>query len=73
MERITRKNLESMIDTLNNIKPMSDSKFALDIAYGGYRLVKRYNATGGEADLSVRVSARELWNIMQSIRNFYWA
>ena len=70
MERISRKQLYSMIDTLNHIKPMTDAKFGLNIAYGGYRLVKRSNASGGESDLTYRVTARELYNIMLGIENF---
>ena len=70
MERITRKHLYSMVDTLNHIKPMEDAKFGLDIAYGGYRLVKRYNVSGGQSDLTYRVTARELYNIMLGIENF---
>ena len=42
------------IDSMNKLFPMKEHKFALDYAYGGVRLVKRKNDTGGEADLSTR-------------------
>lgn len=73
MDRITRAHLESMINTLNHIKPMEGAQFGLDIAYGGYRLVKRYDATGGECDLTNRGTAREIYDIMCGIEKFYRA
>ena len=73
MERITKAHLHSMIDTLNRIKPMEGAQFGLDIAYGGYRLVKRYSATGGERDLTNRGTAREIYDIMRGIEEFYRA
>lgn len=73
MDRITRAHLQSMIDTLNRIKPMEGAHFALDRAYGGYRLVKRYDATGGERDLTNRGTAREIYDIMRGIEEFYRA
>jgi hypothetical protein len=73
MERITKTNMYSMIDTLNQIKPMEGAKFGLDWAYGGVRLVKRYNATGGESDLTARGTTREIYNIMCGIEAFYRA
>lgn len=42
------------IDSMNKLFSMKEHKFALDYAYGGVRLVKRKNDTGGEADLSTR-------------------
>ena len=70
MERITKENMRSMIDTLNGLKPMRDAEFGLDYAYGGVRLVKRYKATGGESDLTVRGTTREIYNIMRGIEAF---
>ena len=73
MERITKKDMEFMIDTLNHIKPMKGFKFALDYAYGGVRLVKRNNQSGGESDLTYRGTMREIYNIMRGIEEFYRA
>ena len=70
MERITKANMYSMIDTINHIKPMDGAKFGLDWAYGGVRLVKVYNATGGESNLTTRGTAREIYNIMRGIEAF---
>ena len=73
MERITKENMYSMIDTLNRIKPMDGAEFGLDYAYGGVRLVKRYKESGGESDLTVRGTTREIYNIMRGIEAFYKA
>ena len=73
MERITKKQMHSMIDTLNRIKPMEGAEFGLNYAYGGVRLVKRYKATGGESDLTIRGTTREIYNIMCGIEAFYRA
>jgi len=70
MDRITKANMYSMIDTLNQIKPMEGAKFGLDWAYGGVRLVKVWSATGGESDLTVRGTMREIYNIMRGIESF---
>ena len=67
MEHTTKAHLESMIDTLNQMHPMEGAKFALDYAYGGVRLVKRYDKTGGESDLSIRGTKTEIYNIMRAI------
>ena len=73
MDRITKANMYSMIDTLNDIKPMDSASFGLDWAYGGVRLVKRYKATGAEADLTIRGTSREIYNIMRGIEAFHRA
>lgn len=67
MDRTTKAHLDSMIDTLNNLHPMKGAAFALDYSYGGVRLVKRYSATGGESDLSIRGTKTEIYNIMRAI------
>ena len=73
MERITKKQMYIMIDTLNRIKPMEGAEFGLDFAYGTVKLVKRYKATGGESDLTIRGTTREIYNIMCGIEAFYRA
>ena len=73
MERITKANMYNMIDTLNCLKPMEGAEFALNYAYGGVRLVKRYKATGGESDLTIRGTMREIYNIMCGIEAFFRA
>ena len=69
MERTTKAHLNAMLDTLNELKPMKGAEFGLDYAYGGVRLVKRYKATGGESDLSIRGTRTEIYNIMRAIEN----
>jgi len=71
MERVTKKQMYSLLEDLNRIKKMDGAVFAFDWAYGGVRLVKRYNETGGESDLSNRGTTREIYNIMLGIRAFY--
>ena len=67
MEHTTKAHLDAMIDTLNHLHPMNGATFGLDYAYGGVRLVKRYSATGGESDLSIRGTKTEIYNIMRAI------
>jgi len=61
---VTVNDLEQQIVNLNNKMVYDnqfhvDCKYALDIAYGGYRLVKRYKSTA-ETDVSPRLTKREL-------------
>lgn len=69
MERTTKAHLDSMIDTLNQLHPIDGAKFALDYAYGGVRLVKRYDRTGGESDLSIRGTKTEIYNMLRAAEN----
>jgi len=70
MERVTKEQMYSMLEDLNRIKKMDGAKFAFNWAYGGVRLVKRYDATGGEADLTDRGTSRQIYDIMRGIVDF---
>lgn len=63
MERVTRKTLHNMVDCINTL---TREEYALDIAYGGYRLVKMCEH-GGEADCSYRMTAREMFYTLEAI------
>ena len=67
MEHTTKAHLDSMIDTVNQLHPMQGAKIALDYAYGGVRIVKRYDKTGGESDLSARGTKTEIYNMLRAI------
>ena len=46
--------IKDRIETINKLLPMKDYHFDTDYAYGGCRLTKKKDGTGGEADLSRR-------------------
>ena len=68
--RITVKDLRSVCERLNRAtRALSNgpNSFHLDICNGGYRLARRCEEGSGESDESPRVSARELYDIMQGM------
>ncbi len=64
--KITAKILDRKVETLNT---MTKNCFTIDYAYGGYRLSKICNNSGGIADMSERVTAAEMSRILDSIIN----
>lgn len=68
MERVTRKTLHNMVGCINTL---TRETYALDIAYGGYRLVKMCEH-GGEADCSYRMTAREMFYTLEAIEQILW-
>lgn len=46
--------IKSRVETINELVPMDGFHFDTDYAYGGCRLTKVKDGTGGEADLSRR-------------------
>lgn len=46
--------IESRVKTINELVSMDGFHFDTDYAYGGCRLTKKKDGTGGEADLSRR-------------------
>ena len=70
MARITEKDLDLMVGRLNAVKPMAGYTFSINKAYGGYMLVKREISTGGQSELTIRTTARTLFEIMAAIENF---
>lgn len=68
--RTSKKDLYFMIDRINHIleeKGMKNS-YSLNIAYGGYRLVQ-LTETGGERDISYRMTCKELYYALLAIEN----
>ena len=70
MARITEKDLYLMVGRLNAVKPMAGYTFSINKAYEGYMLVKREISTGGQSELTIRTTARTLFEIMAAIENF---
>ena len=80
-ERITDSLLEKMvkninIDTGNPVAYMNKDRktlkghYKLDKAYGGIRLVRVGNESGGVHDISPRVTKREMYYILLTLREF---
>lgn len=68
MSRVTEKILDYHIGILNGILTDYNITVKLDIANGGYKLVQKL-ATGGYKELSSRLSAREMYECINSIEN----
>jgi len=55
-----------LLDTVDRINkmfswtPYTNGAFKLDIAYGGYRLVRIVSEAGAETDISPRLKAKEM-------------
>lgn len=65
MNRVTKKDLYAQIEWLNkqfNVEEGAVGSYQLDCAYGGYRLTKLVNESGGQSDISPRGTARETMN-----------
>ena len=75
-DRISKAKLRQIVDALNvtlgqpteawtrqpdGTLKASPGVFVIDAAYGGYRLGRIVNESGGQADVSDRGSARELY------------
>lgn len=66
--RITAKELDVMVDRINRRNGIKDATyktvgaFVIDHAYGGYRVCKIVNASGGQSDKSDRGTALETYN-----------
>ena len=89
MDRITISHLEGSIKRLNALtdspetpyKTIKDEYvaqigcFILDAAYGGWKLARIVNESGGQTDISSGgfVSKRELYNQIHSLINFKYA
>ena len=74
MKRITVKDLKTLSDYMNKrfsyMLPNKDDVYAIDQAYGGYRLVIRH-ANTGESDVSPRGTARETETYMRAMINAF--
>jgi ATP-dependent DNA ligase len=70
MERITKAMLETRVKNLNEILPINKKCFALDIAYGGIRLVLRENSNGGVDGITKRGTTREIYDIIDGMLYF---
>ena len=68
--RTSKKDLYLMIDHINYIleKKGKKNSYSLSIAYGGYRLVQ-LTETGGERDISYRMTCKELYYTLCAIEN----
>lgn len=68
--RTTKKDLYFMIDRINYILEEKGKKnsYYLSIAYGGYRLVQ-LTETGGERNISYRMTSKELYYTLCAIEN----
>ena len=60
--RVQKHELLHQIELLNRV---TDGDFALDIAYGGYKLV----VDGESRNMSIRMSKRELYNCIRVALN----
>ena len=66
MDRVTKSDLRAYVGFLNDrVKDLGfdNVTFDLDVAYGGYRLVQMCES-GGERDISYRLTARELYYVL---------
>ena len=68
--RTTKKDLHLMINRINYIleKKGKKNSYYLSIEYGGYRLVQ-LTETGGERDISYRMTCKELYYALCAIEN----
>lgn len=70
MDRVTKKDLYAQIEWLNKQFHVEDGavgSYQLDCAYGGYRLVKLVNSSGGQSDVQYyRGTARETMNFIRA-------
>lgn len=64
--RVTKSDLYRLIDILNN---ESKKNYGLDIAYGGYKLVRKYK-NGAKKDISLRVTCREMYYVLNALVNY---
>jgi hypothetical protein len=72
MDRVTKKDLYAQIEWLNkqfNVEDGAVGSYHLDQAYGGYRLVRLANSSGGQTDISYRGTARETMNYIRAFMN----
>jgi len=75
--RITEKDLENLVDRLNEIKGFSNPKwgtvgsYILDNAYGGWEVNQIVNERGGVRNFSAggHIPKRELHNQLRAILN----
>lgn len=56
MERVTRKDLDRLLERLQEVASAGDYDFSIGRSYGGYRLESK----NGSVDVSPRLSARGL-------------
>lgn len=64
--RVTKSDLYRLISILNN---ESKKNYSLDIAYGGYRLVKNCKS-GGCSSVSMRLTAEEMYYVLYALINY---
>jgi hypothetical protein len=75
---IKQKDLEILVDRLNTNNGIKDAKhntpnsYQLDMAYGGYKLVKVCNESGGVSTISSGGygTKRELYNQIMTVINY---
>ena len=69
-QRITRKEIRKRLEYLNQRvgRSQPESIYALDIAYGGYKIVLR-TPRGTETDISARLGAKEAYLFVQGMLN----
>lgn len=77
MNRITQKDLESVLSRINKVKGFGDkpkystpNSYGLDGAYGGWKLVQYVNDKGGERNITHGyLPKKELYYQMQAYLN----
>tara|TARA_R110000824_G_scaffold26185_2_gene90360 strand:+ start:85 stop:351 length:267 start_codon:yes stop_codon:yes gene_type:complete len=69
MERVTKKELYSLVEKINNkLEQPRNREYVLDIAYGGYKLGLIVNDGGGQSDIGYyRKTAREMYFFLEGI------
>lgn len=67
--RVTKTNLVRSVRRINAYlkENEKDIHYDLDIAYGGYRLIKYTNENGACIDRSDRLSAREMYYVLSTL------
>lgn len=69
MNAITRDILNIKVENINYALGLTSNKYFIQKAYGGYRLCKTTNEAGGCADITERMTKKELASVLDGIYN----
>lgn len=69
MNAITQDILNIKVENINYALGLTSNKYFIQSAYGGYRLCKTTNSAGGCADITERMTKKELAKVLDGIYN----
>lgn len=69
MNTITKDILNIKVENINYALGLTSNKYFIQSAYGGYRLCKTTNGAGGCADITERMTKKELAKVLDGIYN----